>query len=418
MNDKSRLPSHSRADAAAGLSRRAFVAGAVTSAATVTFVKPESVRGAAANSKLTLGVIGQGGRGAWITKLFAQHGGYQVVAVADYFPEVVQAGGDAVGVDQRRRYSGLEGYKRLLDSKVEAVALETPPYFFPQHAAAAVAAGCHVYMAKPVAIDVPGCLAIAELGKQASAKRRAFLVDFQIRTNPEWAECIRRIRQGDLGELAMICSYYRSNGFPDPPKTETVASRLRNLVWCNDIDLGGTHLVNASIHAIDGALWVAGDKPPRSAMGLSRIARKDPHGDSPDTNSVTLEFADGLILSHECKHHQTTGNNDFCGCVVYGQGAFMEGRYTGKTWLHGVKTAYKGGETTSMYLDGAVRNIATFHKNISGGVFDNVTVGPSVNSALTCILARDAAARRTKLTWDEMIRENKHIEVDLRGLTE
>ena len=212
-------------------------------------------------------MIGQGGRGAWITKLFAEHGGYQVAAVADYFPEVVQSSGSAVGVAEKRRFSGLDGYKRLLESQVDAVALETPPYFFPEHAAAAVAAGCHVYMAKPVAIDVPGCLTIAELGKKASAGKKAFLVDFQIRTNPEWAECIRRIRRGDLGKLAMICSYYHSEGFPDPPKTDSVESRLRHLIWCNDVDLGGTHLVNASIHAIDGALWVAGDTQPVTRNG-------------------------------------------------------------------------------------------------------------------------------------------------------
>lgn len=394
--------------------RRSFLAA--TAAAGVTIVKPELVGAAQANSRITLGVIGQGGRGAWITKLFVEHGGYQIVAVADYFPEVVEPAGEAVDVEKKRRFCGLEGYKRLLDSKVDAVALETPPYFFPEHAAAAVAAGCHVYMAKPVAIDAPGCLAIGELGKKASTKRQVFLVDFQIRTDPQWAECIRRIRQGELGKLAMVCSYYRSEGFPDPPKTETAESRLRHLVWCNDIDLGGSHLVNASIHAIDGALWIAGDKPPLSAMGISRTCRREPHGDSPDTNSVTLELAGGLIVNHQCKHHATSlSGGDFCGCLAHGQGFYMEGRYTGKTWLHGLKTAYRGGESTGLYRDGAVRNIATFHKAISEGAFDNPTVAPSVNSTLSCILAREASARATKLSWDEMIRENKRITVDLRG---
>ena len=135
-----------------------------------------------------------------------------------------------------------------------------------------MAAGCNVYMAKPVAIDVPGCLAIAELAKKASTRKKAFLVDFQIRTNPAWVECIRRIRQGNLGKLAMICSYYLSEGFPDPPKTESVESRLRHLVWCNDVGLGGAHLVNASIHAIDGALWVAGDTQPVSAWGSADLS--------------------------------------------------------------------------------------------------------------------------------------------------
>ena len=66
-----------------------------------------------------------------------------------------------------RRFSGLSGYRKLIASGVEAVALETPPCFFPEHAQAAVDAGLHVYMAKPVAVDVPGCQSIAASGARA-----------------------------------------------------------------------------------------------------------------------------------------------------------------------------------------------------------------------------------------------------------
>jgi hypothetical protein len=39
-----------------------------------------------------------------------------------------------------------------------------------------------------------------------------------------------------------------------------------------------------------------------------------------------------------------------------------------------------------------------------------------VNSTLATILGREAAGRNTKLTWDEVIRENKGYEIDLTGL--
>ena len=55
--------------------------------------------------KIKLGVIGGGGRGSWITRLFQRHGGYVIHAVADYFPEVANAAGDAFGVDKARRFS-------------------------------------------------------------------------------------------------------------------------------------------------------------------------------------------------------------------------------------------------------------------------------------------------------------------------
>lgn len=84
-----------------------------------------------------------------------------------------------------------------MESGVEAVALETPPYFFPDHATAAVEAGLHVYMAKPVAVDVPGCLAIeAAVARRAGEKKRVFFVDYQVPTDPHNQEVVRRIGAG------------------------------------------------------------------------------------------------------------------------------------------------------------------------------------------------------------------------------
>jgi hypothetical protein len=86
--------------------------------------------------KIKLGVVGNGGRGSWIAGLFKEHGGYEMHAVADYFQSVADRCGDALGVDTRRRFSGLSGYKKLIDSGVEALAIITPPYFISEMATA------------------------------------------------------------------------------------------------------------------------------------------------------------------------------------------------------------------------------------------------------------------------------------------
>jgi hypothetical protein len=82
--------------------------------------------------KIKLGIIGLGRRGSWIAELFRQHGGYEIHAVADYFPTVVEAKGEALGVDKTRRFSGLSGYKKVLASGVEAVVIIDVPYFYPE----------------------------------------------------------------------------------------------------------------------------------------------------------------------------------------------------------------------------------------------------------------------------------------------
>src|ERR1700728_2607570 len=144
------------------LNRRRFLsttlaAAAATSLTGMTNVRAENDASAAATDsfkrKIKLGVVGNGGRGSWIAQLFKAHGGYVMHAVADYFPEVAGQCGESLGVDTARRFSTLSGFQRLLASGVEAVALELPPFFFPEYAALAVEMGIHVYMAKPVAAD-------------------------------------------------------------------------------------------------------------------------------------------------------------------------------------------------------------------------------------------------------------------------
>lgn len=394
--------------------RRGFLkAGAVwAGAAGMLIVKPQRVAGSLANSRIKLGLIGCGGRGRWIAGLFAEHEGYQLHAVADYFPDVAAACGDQFQIDPTRRFSGLSAYQKLIASGVDAVALETPPYCFPQHAHAAVAAGLHVYMAKPVAVDVPGALEMAQLGKTSSSNQRCFLVDFQIPTDPLNAEVVQRVRDGALGRIAMIQTYYLAGRFSDPPLTGTVASRLRQLVWVNDVALGGSYHVNACIHAVQGGLWLAGQLP-IAAAGASSIGRPDPHGDSCDQYCLTFEFADGLLMSHVGSHLNTPFH---VRCLAFGQQGTAEIGYTGQALVRGGQRPYEGGEIADLYAAGAKRNIARFHRCIADADFSNATVEPAVNSTLATILGREAAARDTRLTMDELIKENRRIQPDLSGL--
>ena len=395
--------------------RRFLEAGATLAGVTsLAILKPRSVFGTQANSRIKLGVIGCGGRGRWITGLFAAHGGYEIVAVADYFQEVADAAGDQFGVEKAKRFSGVGGYRKLIAAGVEAVALETPPCFFPDHARAAVAARLHVFMAKPVAIDVPGTLDIEALGKKARENKRCFLVDFQIPTDPFNTEAVKRVREGAIGPVRMINTCYLASRFADPPKTSSIEGRLRRLIWVNDIDLGGGYHVNACIHAVDAGLWVAGQRPV-AAMGVSSVGRPDAHGDSRDLYSISYEFSDGTIMNHVGSHL----NYPFhVRCVAFGQSGNMEIGYTGQAFVRGGSKPYKGGEIADLYRAGAVRNIAKFHKSVVQHDYRNDTVQPSVSSTLATIIGREAARQKTRLTMDQLIRKKRRIEVDLSGLKE
>lgn len=363
--------------------------------------------------KIKLGVIGNGGRGAWIANLFKRHGGYEMWAVADYFQPVADACGDALGVDRARRFSTLSGYKRLIESGVEAVALETPPCFFPAHALAAVEAGLHVYMAKPVAADVAGTLEIEAVARRASGKKKCFLVDYQLPTDPHNIEVMKRVRAGAIGPVAVVNSHYFAGYFPDPPFTSTLESRLQRLTWCNDVAVGGGYHVNACIHAVDAVLCVAGARPV-AATGYSRRVRENPHGDSHDTFSILFEFADGLVASHRGKHLNNQTGFDVV-CQIQGQTGVAQTGYGGRATLKGAEDAYSG-EVENLYEAGAVRNIAKFYEDVTANNCTNPTVARAIDGALATMLARQAALRKTRLSMAELLKEKQSLEVDLRGL--
>ena len=399
------------------LGRREFIAGAGTTAFLFSIMKPELVHGSVANSKIALGMIGCGDRATWIADLFQKHGGYEIAAAMDYFPEKVDAFGAKFSVPADRRYSGLMGYRRMLEGKLDAVAIESPPYFHPQQAADAVEAGLHVYLAKPVAVDVPGCQSIDASGRKASAKNRCFLVDFQTRTDPFYQEAIKRVHNGDIGPiLSGEAAYWCGSGFTklieqlrvDPANPER---RLR--AWGVDRAFSGDIITEQNIHAIDVMTWIMDSHPVR-AYGVCALKSRT-EGNCSDEFSVIFTFPEDVMVTFASRQYGQ-GYSDI-DCRMYGSKGTVDTHYAGSVTIRGV-VPYEGGESPNLYDEGAVRNIATFHDDITQGRFSNPTVAPSVRSNLTTILGRTAAYRHTEVSWDELMKAQEKLDPKLHGLKE
>jgi predicted dehydrogenase len=414
-NDPPALPPKSLDRGSLDVTRRRFLASAGVAAAGFTILGPELVRGAEANSKLNVGVIGCGGRGAWIAELFAKNGNYNVVAVADYFADRVEAIGTKLNIPATKRFTGLSGYKRLLEENLDAVAIETPPYFHPEQAAAAVNAGKHVYLAKPLAVDVPGCQSIAKTAELATSKKLAFLVDFQTRAMPSYQEVVARVHKGEIGKLVSVYAEYQTNlMFEDRDKQlrqEPHNPEVRLRAWGIDRILSGDVITEQNIHALDVATWITNSNPLK-AIGSGGRARPF-LGDCWDHYAVLFEFPNDLCVTFTAK--QVGFGFDDILVRAFGTKGTVETNYGGKCWLRSQEEVFSG-ETDSIYLVGAEKNIATFYQNITKGDYSNATVTPSVRSNLTTILGRTAAYKRTEVTWDKMIKKNEKWEFDTKGL--
>jgi predicted dehydrogenase len=403
-----------RSLAGSATSRRAFL----TTAAAVggpLLVSPRTAFGTQANSRVRLGAIGCGGRGTWIAELFQKHGGYEVRAAADYFRDRLDEFGGKLLVPADRRYPGLLGYRRVLESDVDAVVIETPPFFHPRQAAEAVEAGKHVFLAKPVAVDVPGCRTVEESGKKATEKKLAFLVDFQTRTDGFYREAVKRAQYGDIGRI--VCgeaTYVCGPTWGDQAKwlTEKPGDpELRLRAWGLDRALSGDVITEQNIHALDVATWVL-DAAPVHAVGTGG-QRARTAGNCWDTFSVIFTFPRDVVVTFLSKQ-LGDGADDIC-CRMYGTEGTFDSHYFGEVAIRG-KLPYRGGKIPNLYMDGAVANIAAFHEAVQKADFSNPTVAPSVRSNLTTILGRSAAWRHGKVTWDEMIAAGEVLDPNLAGL--
>ncbi len=393
--------------------RRRFMAGAGAAALSFAVVKPESVRGYAANAKIRLGIVGCGGRGNWIANLFNQNGNYEIAAAADYFKDRVDNVAGRFNVPESKRFTGLLCERKLLEARgVDAVAIITPPYFHPEEAAQAIDAGVHVYLAKPVAVDVPGCLSIEESGKKATDKKLCFLVDFQTRANEFFIEAIKRVHGGDIGEYCFGESSYITGRLGKQAEPGTPEARLRN--WVFDKALSGDIITEQNIHTLDVASWIMNAAPVYASGTGGRKERTDV-GDCWDHFACVFVYPNNVGVAFVSKQYKDFGGQSGIRNRMFGTKGTLETEYGGEVLIRG-ENFYRGGRTAQIYQEGVVNNIRTFHKDITEGNCGNPTVAPSVRSNLVTILGRTAAYSGEQVYWDKLLKSTERLDGRLEGL--
>ncbi len=398
------------------ISRRHFIAQAGVGLAVLSTTSLAVAQGSAANSKIRLGLIGCGKRGQWLAGHFAAHGGYEIVAVADYFEVAVAATAEKFALKPAQTFTGLQSYAKMIaQGGLDAVAIVSPPYFHPEHAQAAVAAGLNVYLAKPAAVDVPGCLSIAASAAAAGTKGKVFLVDFQTRTNEFFIESIRRVHDGAIGDLCFGEATYHDGRLaikapPGPPE-----ARLHN--WVFDKALSGDIIVEQIIHALDVMSWIMRDKPPVRCTGTGGRRVRVDVGDAWDHFALTYEYANQVGVTFSSRQFDAHGAPGGIFNRMFGTKGVLMTAYGGDVLIRGgAETFYRGGKTTAIYQEGAQANIAAFHAQIMKRDTTNSTVAASITSNLVTIMGRMAAYEGRTVTWQEVMASKQKLQPDLSGL--
>ena len=392
-------------------------------------LNPRTVFGFDANSAVRHGLLGCGNRGTGVATSFAQNTSARVVALADIFPDKLDAGQDHFNkvnaglgqpaIDSKLLFRGPHAFEQLAESKdVDLIQISTPPYFHAQHLETAVASGKHVYCEKPVGVDIAQTRHALEIAKKVKPNQSVD-VGFQCRMAPPIAALAEKVKGGSLGKIATASGNYNA-----PASTEKKREgagqdeyRLRNWLW--DRVLSGDILVEQNIHIIDLCNWMLGTHPLKATATGGRNVLTH-WGDIWDNYQVDYTYPNDIHFSFAST--QFGSDNAFdAGLKLFGSSGSATCPYSGPigitggnawSWQDSESTAPGSGKfaANGAFLDNlkyADRDKErTFIASIVSGPVHN-QIADGVETALSCILGRMAGYQKREVTWEEMLAQKE-----------
>lgn len=296
-------------------SRREFLkrsSGFAATATLATLAAPH-VHAAGSETPVKLALVGCGGRGTGaVGNAFATTGGpVKLVAMADLFEHRLDASlknlsgsfADKIDVPKERQFLGFDAYKKAIDclDAGDVVLLTTHAAFRPMQFEYAVEKGVNVFMEKSFATDSPATRRLMESAKKADEKNLKVSVGFMWRHSKGRQEVIKRIHDGEIGDLHTL-RIYRVHGPVHCPKRPEGENEIKfQLQHPNSFSwVSSGFYIDWHCHNIDVACWTK-DAWPVSAQGFGGRCYEEA-GNQFDHYTVEYTFADGAKLFAFSRH--------------------------------------------------------------------------------------------------------------------
>ncbi|MCE5267785.1 MAG: Gfo/Idh/MocA family oxidoreductase [Planctomycetaceae bacterium] len=308
-------------------SRRDFLRGTTAAAAGIALAGGWNIARAAhaaGGDELKIALIGCGGRGTGAAKdCLGSCENVRLIAVADAFKDnadrcLAQLRKDQdlveknlvsrIDVPEDRIFVGFDAYQKAIAAGPDIVLFATPPGFRPIHYAAAVAAGKHVFMEKPICIDAPGFRSVMETNKAADEKNLRVSVGLQRRHSNEFLRPVKKIQDGSLGRIHLMRAYWNCGPIwvrSRQPGQSEMEYQMRN--WYHFVWLCGDHILEQHVHNLDVCNWVKGDHPVEAnGMGSCHIRDNRHVGQIYDNHFVEFTYKDGTKLYSQSRQQPDT----------------------------------------------------------------------------------------------------------------
>jgi predicted dehydrogenase len=396
-------------------SRRDFLRGSLVAGAGAALASQLSVARtahAAGSDEMKAVLIGCGGRGRGAAyNCIKADKGVKIIAVADAFERQSKdtarfmrnseefAG--RIDLPDDRVFFGLDAYAKAIACDPDLVLIATPPGFRPQQYSAAIKAGKHVFMEKPVCVDAPGYNIVVEANKLADEKGLKVGVGLQRHHQQSYIETMKRIHDGALGDIQFLRAYWNGDGIwtrgREPGMTE-MQYQVHN--WYHFTWVSGDNICEQHVHNLDVCNWVMNDHPVE-ANGMGGCSRRylgDKRGTGQifDHHFVEFTYKNGTKMYSQCRHMQGTWGN----VSEAAHGTKGESNCAG--WIKAAEEWRFRGEGADPYDQEHVDLLAAIRKDekYNEGWF-------GATSSFTAVLGRMATYSGQVVKWDDAVKQGK-----------
>ena len=424
------------------MNRRQFLLQGTTAAASLAAFPSIRAADKAGARTFRTALIGCGWWGNNILREAMASGACEVVALCDVDSRQFEATRKNVAAGTGDDPKLFKDYRELLaQAKPDLAIVATPDHWHALPMIAAVKAGAHVYVEKPIGHTVLEGRAMVNAARAAG---RVVQVGTHRRISPHNVSGRDFLRAGKAGEIGMVRCFVHYGGGPEKPRpTVAVPKELDWDLWCGPAPLrpfnggdpretsgasrGGIHprgfrnyldyangtLGDWGIHWLDQVLWVTGEKYPKRIYStggrpIAGPAVNTPEAqttDAPDHQVATYSFEKFTL---QWEHRRFAGNNtdkgENVGCYFYGtRGIFHMGWQKGWTFYPAnandpvVSEAPKLGQPDAQNIKELWADFLAAIRTGSKPVADIGEVHLSTNLALLGMLSLKAGR---SLVWD------------------
>jgi predicted dehydrogenase len=302
------------------LNRRNFLKAAAIAAG------PAAIAARGANDKVNIGWIGVGTRGYagldWLHTAAAND--VQVTAICDTYQGYIARAQDRLQTVWGNKAKAYVDYRELLaDKSIDAVYIMTPEHLHHDMTIAALKAGKHVYIEKPLAHTIEEGYDIIKAWEQS---KKIVQVGTQNRSSSLYKKAKELVQQGMVGDVHFVRAFWYRNGLPNEPSWRYVIpaeATPQNTDWNRFLgtapkhewdahryfqwrlywDYSGGISTDLLVHQTDIVNFMLSKTVPKSCMasgGVYRWTDKTDDRDVPDCLSAVYDYSDKMQLNYSC----------------------------------------------------------------------------------------------------------------------